>query len=320
MSKKKVESADKLRSLLSGLAKPRATTWLRSGIHALDLCVGGGLPEGRIIEIAGTEAAGKTTIALMAIAAAQRAGGAGIFYDAETALDFRFAEKMGVDTSLMVYEQVRKVEDVRDFLVSHVGQIRAVAPKIPLVVAVDSIAALSADKEWKEDKESGGEVLNDNDQPGRRAKALSDLFRFYNSFIAQNNVVFICVNQLRDKIGTMFGEKQDSPGGHALKYHASVVIRLNKGKAHGPDSGPVEYIDAYLKVKKNKVSPPLRQALLKFNMNRGFDTFAGLDEVLVEAGRLKEKRGAFLLGEEEFPKEALPEMVAKHPELLEPWL
>lgn len=185
------------------------------------------------------------------------------------------------------------------------------------VIVHNSIAATSAKGEWK--KEDGKEVPKENEMASR-ASAMSDFFRQYTVWMEKNNVTLICINQLRDKIGVMFGRKTDSPGGHALKHHASVRIELTRGKRFevGGYTGGVE---CHASIQKNKCAPPFRRATLRVNWNQGFDALAGLDEVLEESGRIKTaKPGVYKCGEEEFQKSGMSEFVASHPTLLENWL
>src|SRR6201987_2142538 len=217
-----------------------------TGSIALDVALGlGGLPRGRIVEIYGPEASGKTTVALHAVANAQRAGGIAAFIDAEHALDPDYAKNLGVDTDALLVSQPDTGEqalEIADTLIRS-GAID--------VIVIDSVAALVPKAEIE--GEMGGSHV------GLQARLMSQALRKLNAAIAKSNCSVIFLNQLREKIGIMFGNPETQPGGRALKFYSSV--RLDIRKVEVIKSG-LDSVGARVKVKvvKNKVAPPFRAA------------------------------------------------------------
>lgn len=311
----------KLKKLLTSYDHPAPIQWMPTGIHAVDLCLGGGIPRARIIEICGNEFAGKTLLGWTIFRAFQKANGVCMFANAEAAGASENMEKLGIDISTIRYEEPETVEQFRKQAQEFIEDVRKIDKKVPICILLDSIANLTGEGEWEDDKELG-EVPKDNGQPGVRANALSKFFAQYAVYFKRNDVTLVCNNQLREKIGVMFGKKTGSPGGHSLKHIASVLIELGRGKKI-ENTDRTEYYGSacYFSVQKNRFATPYRRVELRINANQGYDAWYGLAETLILAKRLILKRpGVFGYGEEEFPASELSGVVEKHPELLAAWV
>ncbi|MDO8639194.1 MAG: recombinase RecA [Candidatus Daviesbacteria bacterium] len=253
-----------------------------TGSIALDLALGvGGLPKGRIIEIFGPEASGKTTIALHVIAEAQKKGGTAAFIDAEHALDPQRAQKVGVNLDDLLISQPDTGEqalEIAETLIRSGG--------IDVLV-IDSVAALVPKAEIE--GEMGDSVM------GMQARLMSQALRKLTGAISNTNTIAIFTNQLRQKIGVMFGNPETTPGGLALKFYSSV--RLDIRKIENIKSGDVVVGSRHrVKIVKNKVAPPFRIA--EFDMDfEGISHEGELLDVGVELGILT-KAGAFIKWEE----------------------
>ncbi len=249
-----------------------------TGSIGLDLALGvGGLPRGRVIEIFGPEASGKTTLALHTIAEAQRAGGIAAFIDAEHALDISYARKLGVRTDDLLISQPDTGEqalEVTDALVRS-GAVD--------VVVIDSVAALVPKAELEGDM---GDSL-----PGLQARLMSQALRKLTATISKSQTTVIFVNQMRMKIGVIFGSPETTTGGTALKFYSSV--RLDIRRIDSIKDGQ-DVIGSRVKVKvvKNKVAPPFKHAEFDIMFNEGISRIGELVDIGVEKGII-EKSGAW---------------------------
>lgn len=217
---------------------------ISSGSLALDLAVGvGGYPRGRVIEIYGPESSGKTTLALHAIASAQKAGGIAAFIDAEHALDPVYARHLGVDTANLLVSQPDNGEQALEITEELVR-----SGAIDIIV-VDSVAALVPKAEIE------GEMGDSH--VGLQARLMSQALRKLTGIISKSKSIVIFINQLREKVGVMFGNPETTTGGRALKFYASIRIEIRKGEAI-KQNGEVIGNRARVKVVKNKVAPPFR--------------------------------------------------------------
>lgn len=249
-----------------------------TGSIALDLALGvGGLPRGRIVEIYGPEASGKTTVALHVIAEAQKRGGQAAFVDAEHALDPVRAETIGVNLDDLLLSQPDTGEQALEITET---LIRSGALD---VVVVDSVAALVPRAELE--GEMGDAVM------GMQARLMSQALRKLTGAINKSKTVLIFTNQLRQKIGVMFGNPETTPGGLALKFYASVRMDIRRIESI-KDGDNVVGTRARVRVVKNKVAPPLRVAEFDIMNDEGISRAGGLLDVAVELGILT-KSGSF---------------------------
>ncbi len=249
-----------------------------TGSLGLDLALGiGGLPRGRVVEIYGPESSGKTTLTLQVIAAAQRAGGTAAFIDAEHALDPVYAGKRGVDVPNLIISQPDTGEqglEIADMLVRSGG--------VDIIV-IDSVAALTPRAEIE--GEMGDSMM------GLHARLMSQALRKLTGSIKKTNTLVIFINQIRMKIGVMFGNPETTTGGNALKFYASVRLDIRRiGAIKRGDE--VVGSETRVKVVKNKVSPPFREAIFDILYGEGISREGEIIELGVEH-KIVDKAGAW---------------------------
>jgi recombination protein RecA len=226
-----------------------------TGSLSLDIALGiGGMPRGRIIEVYGPESSGKTTLTLHTIANAQRAGGVAAFIDAEHALDPEYAKRIGVNVNNLLISQPDSGEQALD-IVETLVRSNAVD-----VVVVDSVAALVPKAEIE------GEMGDQH--VGRQARLMSQALRKLTAIIAKSNVVVIFINQLRMKIGVMFGNPETTTGGNALKFYSSIRVEVRKS-AQVKKGEEVVGNQVNVKIAKNKVAPPFKTTSFFIMYNEG---------------------------------------------------
>mgnify|MGYP002536490790 CR=1 FL=1 len=256
---------------------------ISTGSLMLDLALGiGGLPRGRIIEIYGTESSGKTTISLQAVAEAQKAGGMAAFIDVEHALDPVYARKLGVDIDSLLVSQPDSGEQALE-----IAEALVRSGAIDIIV-IDSVAALVTKAEIE------GEMGDSH--VGQLARLMSQALRKLTGALAKTDCAAIFINQLREKIGVVYGNPEVTTGGRALKFYSSVRIEVRKGEQLKEGS---EVIGNRTKVKivKNKVAPPFKTAEFDIMYGTGISHVGELVDVGVETGVLKKSGAWFYYGE-----------------------
>ena len=276
-----------------------------TGSIGLDYALGvGGYPRGRIIEIFGPESSGKTTLAIHAIAEAQKQGGIAAIIDAEHAFDRFYAEKLGVDINNLWIAQPDNGEqalEIADQL------IRSSAIDI---IVIDSVAALTPKNEIEGD-------MGDN-KVGLQARLMSQALRKLTSTIAKTNTTCIFINQLREKIGVMFGNPETTTGGNALKFYASVRLDIRR-TGQIKDGENVLGNMTRVKVVKNKVAPPFRKAEFEILFGEGISKTGEIVDLGVEYGIIKKSGAWFSYGDTKLGqgRDAAKRTVADNPELEE---
>ena len=274
-----------------------------TGSIGLDVALGvGGYPRGRIIEIYGPESSGKTTLAIHAIAEAQKKGGIAAFIDAEHAFDRFYAEKLGVDVDNLWISQPDNGEQalqIADQLIS--------SSAVDILV-IDSVAALTPKKEI--DGEMGDSMV------GLQARLMSQALRKLTSTISKTNTCCIFINQLREKIGVMFGSPETTTGGNALKFYASVRLDIRKSSPI-KDGDNVLGNHAKVKVVKNKVAPPFRRAEFDIMFGMGINKIGEIVDLGVEYGIIQKSGSWYSYGDTKLAqgRDATQSMLRGNPEL-----
>ncbi len=249
-----------------------------SGCLSLDIALGvGGYPRGRIVEIYGPESSGKTTFALQAIAAVQKAGGRAAFIDAEHALDPVYAEKLGVNINELLLSQPDTGEQALEICDALVKS-EAIS-----IIVIDSVAALVPQAEI--DGEMGDSHV------GLQARLMSQALRKLAGTINRTNTIAIFINQLREKVGVMFGNPETTPGGRALKFYSTIRLEVRRNEQLKMGDGVVGN-KTTVKVVKNKVAPPFKTAVVDIMYGEGVSRAGEIIDLGVEAGVI-EKTGAW---------------------------
>ena len=278
---------------------------ISTGSIGLDNALGvGGYPKGRIIEIYGPESSGKTTLAIHAIAEAQKQGGIAAFIDAEHAFDRFYAEKLGVNTADLLVSQPDNGEqalEIADNLIRS-GAID--------IIVIDSVAALTPKSEIEGD-------MGDS-KVGLQARLMSQAMRKLTATISKTNCCCIFINQLREKIGVMFGNPETTTGGNALKFYASVRIDIRR-QSQIKDGDLAAGNHVKVKVVKNKVAPPFRSTEFDIMFGEGISKMGELVDIGVEKGIIKKSGAWFSYNDTKIGqgRDNVKQMLADNPELAE---
>ena len=277
-----------------------------SGSLGLDIALGvGGYPRGRVIEIYGPESSGKTTLTLHAIAETQKAGGIAAFIDAEHAFDRFYAQDLGVDIDNLIISQPDNGEqalEIADNLVR--------SGAIDMVV-IDSVAALTPKSEIE------GEM--GDSKMGLHARLMSQALRKLTGSISKTNCTMIFINQLREKIGVMFGNPETTTGGNALKFYASVRLDIRRSTQIKDSAGAVLGNKTRVKVVKNKVAPPFRLAEFDIMYGQGVSKVGEILDVAVEHEIVKKSGSWFSYEDTKLGqgRDAVKQMIKDNPELMD---
>ena len=278
---------------------------IHSGSLLIDNVLGiGGYPKGRIIEIYGPESSGKTTLALSAIAECQKAGGRAAFVDAEHAIDPNYAQKLGVDTDELILSQPDHGEQALEIV-----EMLARSEAIDIIV-VDSVAALVPQSELD------GEMTDSN--VGAHARLMSKAMRKLAGVLNKSNCTVIFINQLREKVGVIYGNPEVTTGGRALKFYATIRIDIRKADAI-KDGDQIIGNQVNVKIVKNKVAPPYKSCKVDLIFGEGFSKLGEVLDLALQYGFAKKLGSWFeILGERVGQgKDAAKNFLKEHPDVYE---
>jgi len=275
------------------------TDWISTGSTILDLAISnrpdGGLAAGRITEINGLEGSGKSLIGAHALASTQKKGGLAVYIDTESAVSSEFLQAIGIDTENMLYVHLETVEEIFDTIETIVAKIRESDKDKLVTILVDSLAAASTKVEMDADFDKDGWAT-------AKAIVISKAMRKITQLIARQRVCLIFTNQLRQKLGVMFGDPWTTSGGKALPFHSSTRIRLkNVGQIKDTKKNTIG-IKIRAQVIKNRLGPPLRSADFSLYFDKGIDDFGSWLEVL-KGHKLIKQAGAWYTLEDQDGKE-----------------
>jgi len=287
-----------------GQAEKLVTEAVSTGSIALDIALGvGGIPKGRITEVYGPESSGKTTLALHLVAESQKTGGICAYVDAEHALDPEYARKLGVDIDSLLVSQPSTGEEALEITD---GLVRSGAVAM---IVIDSVAALVPKAEIE------GEMGDSH--MGLQARMMSQAMRKLSGSVSKTGCVIIFINQLREKIGVMFGNPETTPGGKALKFYASVRLDIRRVETLKQGTDMVGN-RVKVKVVKNKVAPPFRQAEFDIMFGTGISRSGGILDMAIELGLANKSGSWFTYGDQRIGqgRENAKQYLEEHPETM----
>lgn len=276
------------------------------GVVAFDECMNGGLPEGKIVELYGDWASGKSLLVYHSIVQVQKARGVVVLVDTEDSLNADWARKIGIDLENLIYvSPINTEEEVTiEFVFKELGRfVNAIKQEdalstIPALFAWDSVAATkSAEEDVKE-----GEDLEYKPEMALRARVIGQMMRKVPSMVAGTRIITVFVNQLRDLPGVRFGKTEETPGGRAIKFHAHLRLSMRKGKKI-TDAGLYTGVFGRFFVDKSKVGRPFREANFHLTFDKGIPKYSGLKELLMREKRIQVSGGGWAKigeGENEF--------------------
>ncbi len=279
---------------------------ISTGSLSLDMALGvGGLPRGRVVEIYGPESSGKTTLALHTIAEAQKLGGIAAFVDAEHAFDKLYAEKLGIDLDNLLISQPDHGEQALE-ITEHLVRSGAID-----IIVIDSVAALVPKAELE------GEM--GESKMGLQARLMSQALRKLTGVISKTNCVCIFINQLREKIGVMFGNPETTTGGNALKYYASVRLDIRRIGAIKEGADKIVGNRTRVKVQKNKVAPPFKQVEFDILYGEGISKAGEVLDMAVDLEIIKKAGSWFSYSNGKLGqgRETVKELIKDNPELMD---
>mgnify|MGYP003634399933 CR=1 FL=1 len=268
-----------------GSSPTDVTGWISTGSSMLDLAISnkayGGIAVGKITELNGLEGSGKSLIGAHILANTQKQGGIAVYIDTESAVSTEFLEAIGIDVAKMLYVQLETVEEIFEAIENIITKIRESDQNRMVTIMVDSLAAASTKIEMEADFEKDGWATS-------KAIIISKAMRKITQMVARQQVALIFTNQLRQKLGVMFGDPWTTSGGKALPFHASTRIRLKNGGQIKDTKNNTIGMKVKAQIIKNRLGPPLRTAEFQLYFDRGIDDFGGWLSVLKEHKLLKQ--------------------------------
>jgi len=279
------------------------TEWVGTGSSLLDLAISnrpdGGFPVGRIVELQGMEASGKSLIVAHTLANTQKKGGLAVYIDTENALSEEFLIAVGVDVKNMLYVPLETIEDAFEAVESIIETVRKSSKDRLVTIAIDSVSAATTKVEQDADYEKDGWATT-------KAILMSKAMRKITNIIAKQRVLLLCTSQLREKMGVMFGDKYTTSGGKALGFHASCRIRLKGVGKLKSGSGKTEKIigvQTEAQVIKNRMGPPFKKATFDIYFNSGIDDYNSWLSMMKDHGMISSSGAYYTLVNEETGEE-----------------
>jgi recombination protein RecA len=284
---KKFKGRNKVAYFLDGSEETPTdlTEWVSTGDDMLDLAISnrpnGGFPVGRIVEITGLEASGKSLVSAHTLANTQKKGGLAVYIDTENAINQEFLEALGVDTSKLLYVPLETVEDIFDAMDSIIESVRKSDKDRLVTIVVDSVAAATTKVELSADYDQAGYAT-------QKAIIISKAMRKITNLIGRERILVVFTNQLRIRMGVSFGDPYTTSGGKALGFHASCRLRLKKMGQVKDKSGEIVGIKTKAQVIKNRMGPPLRSVDFNIYFDRGIDRYGSWLSTMKAHGLVKQ--------------------------------